>query len=170
MHTIVGIMLINAAGQVLLLHREKDPAIYAPDKWGLVGGHVEPGESLDEAIRRETREEIGLDLAAFRPFVECHDAEYERYIYIGPIDKRLDELILGEGQDMGFFQPAEALCKLDLTDPTRTCLGAYLRVRLSVGWEAWKARRATPACLISRRAVDFRNQRNRTGSTRHSAR
>jgi 8-oxo-dGTP diphosphatase len=34
-----------------------------PDTWDIVGGHVEGGETLDEALRREIEEETGWDLS-----------------------------------------------------------------------------------------------------------
>lgn len=46
--------------QILLLHRSfhtSDPGV-----WDLPGGHVEEGESLPQALRREVREETGFDV------------------------------------------------------------------------------------------------------------
>jgi len=34
---------------------------YTPDKFGLPGGHIEGDESPDEAMKRELREELGLN-------------------------------------------------------------------------------------------------------------
>jgi nucleoside triphosphatase len=44
-------------------HREGS----VPGQWGLPGGGVEPGERLEEALRREVREEVGLELEDIRP-------------------------------------------------------------------------------------------------------
>lgn len=46
-------------GLVLLVHRHPERESY-PDCWDLVGGHVEAGESLREAVIRECFEELGV--------------------------------------------------------------------------------------------------------------
>lgn len=48
-------------GLVLLAHRTPLREAY-PDCWGFVGGHVEPGESPDQAVRRECLEEVGVQI------------------------------------------------------------------------------------------------------------
>jgi 8-oxo-dGTP diphosphatase len=46
--------------QILLLHRSSLAS--NPGAWDLPGGHVEPGETLGHAARREVREETGYDI------------------------------------------------------------------------------------------------------------
>jgi 8-oxo-dGTP diphosphatase len=48
-------------GLVLLAHRHPGRQAY-PDRWGFVGGHVEPGESAQQALSRECLEEIGVHI------------------------------------------------------------------------------------------------------------
>ncbi len=53
-----GGVIFNDSGQVLLLkHRFR-----AGSGWGIPGGFLEAGEHPDQALRREMREEIGLEL------------------------------------------------------------------------------------------------------------
>ena len=126
MVVIVGIILMNEKGEVLLIQREDRPDIPAPGKWTLVGGHVEPNEGLEEALVREVEEEIGFLLQSYERFGEFHDKGARRHVYVGRIEKPLEELTLGEGQDFGFFSPEYALKNLDLSEPTKRCLRAHL--------------------------------------------
>lgn len=51
----------NPDGQILLLQRTS-AARRNPGKWDLPGGRLDPGERLDEGLRREALEETGLEL------------------------------------------------------------------------------------------------------------
>lgn len=50
---------MNYKGQVLLQQRSLEKK-KNPGKWSKTGGHVDAGETCEEAIRREVYEEIGL--------------------------------------------------------------------------------------------------------------
>ena len=54
-----GALIFNDAGQILLLkHRFR-----AGSGWGIPGGFLEIGEQPEQALRRELREEIGLEVS-----------------------------------------------------------------------------------------------------------
>ncbi|MCZ2819570.1 GNAT family N-acetyltransferase [Modestobacter sp. VKM Ac-2977] len=63
-HVVCGAFVRN--GRVLLGHRTADRRWY-PDVWDLPGGHVEDGESELAALRRELREEVGVQVAGVDP-------------------------------------------------------------------------------------------------------
>ena len=48
-------------GRVLLVRRSPASRIN-PDVWDLFGGHVNPGEHPDDALRREASEELGIEV------------------------------------------------------------------------------------------------------------
>ncbi|MFR5601772.1 MAG: NUDIX hydrolase [Lachnospiraceae bacterium] len=53
-------------GQYLMMHRVKKKQDINQDKWIGVGGHFEEGESPDECLLREVKEETGLTLTSYR--------------------------------------------------------------------------------------------------------
>ena len=61
----VGV-LIDAAGRFLLTSRPPGK-VYA-GCWEFPGGKVEPGESIEEALRRELHEELGITIGAAQPW------------------------------------------------------------------------------------------------------
>jgi 8-oxo-dGTP diphosphatase len=68
-HGVVAV--IERDGRWLMIRRAEE--VIAPGYWCFPGGGVEPGESSEQAIVREIREEIGLDI---RP--ECVIFRWER--------------------------------------------------------------------------------------------
>lgn len=58
--------LENDRGEYLMLHRTKKEHDANRDKWIGIGGKFEDGESPEECILRETEEETGLRLTAYR--------------------------------------------------------------------------------------------------------
>ena len=69
-------------GSWLLLHRNKKKNDPNHDKWIGIGGKFEENESPDDCVRREFREETGLELTKYRycgivTFVsDCWEGEY----------------------------------------------------------------------------------------------
>lgn len=53
--------LIENDGCYLLCKMADDRGVF-PGQWALSGGGVEPGERIEEALRREVREELGEQL------------------------------------------------------------------------------------------------------------
>lgn len=78
----VAMTVLVRRGRVLLAHRRAGRRWY-PDCWDLVGGHLEPGESPEEAARRECREEIDVEVLELHPVeVDLDDPEIEAHAFL----------------------------------------------------------------------------------------
>jgi len=55
--------LIELDGGIVIIQRSNPPF-----GWALPGGFVDYGESLEDAVRRETKEETGLDIVRLKQF------------------------------------------------------------------------------------------------------
>ena len=65
----VKALIINDSHQVLLLQKSQDDARHAHNsgRYNLPGGKINPGETLDAALRREVQEEVGLCVVTHHP-------------------------------------------------------------------------------------------------------
>lgn len=81
---------IERGREYLLLHRVKKENDCNRDKWIGVGGKFEPGESPDDCLLREVREETGLRLLRwrFRGLVTFVSDEWEtEYMHLFTADR-----------------------------------------------------------------------------------
>jgi len=103
LHRVVHVLVFDPEGRLILQKRSLDKDV-APGKWDTsVGGHVNAGETLAEALHREMKEELGIE--AQDPeflYSYIHSNEYEselvytyRIIYDGEIrfhKREIDEI------------------------------------------------------------------------------
>ncbi len=67
-------VVVNEKGEVLLLNHVLRPY----SGWGFPGGFVNKGEQIDDAVRREVREETGIELTDLRLFeINTHRSHIE---------------------------------------------------------------------------------------------
>jgi 8-oxo-dGTP diphosphatase len=55
---VAGALVVDDRGRIFFQKRSAERKLF-PNTWDIVGGHLEPGESVDDALRREVREETG---------------------------------------------------------------------------------------------------------------
>ncbi len=111
---IVGAFIFNEKNELLLVKSHKWKG-----KWVIPGGHVELGESLEEALRREVKEETNLEIKVEK-LVLVQEAIFDKdfykkkhFIFFDYKCKKLSgEIKLNEElQDYEWFSLSEALRK-----------------------------------------------------------
>jgi 8-oxo-dGTP pyrophosphatase MutT (NUDIX family) len=121
-------LLVDRRGWLLLQERDEHPVI-APEKWGLVGGHVEDGEEFEPAAYRELEEETGVVLppGTLRLWHELTREDWGATFRIWYARTLLTDadIVLGEGRQIVFVDPAR-LGELDLADMAQAVLPEFL--------------------------------------------
>ena len=132
MHRFACVVLIDRHGRLLLQERDEHPVI-DPEKWGMCGGHLEPGEDPLTGAVRELEEETGVLLApgdltlveVATVFHAAYDSHDELSLYAAAVDLTDDDVVCGEGRQIVFVE-AERVLDLDLTGSARQVLPGFL--------------------------------------------
>ena len=104
MHPVVHLHIFDSQGRLYLQRRSMNKDIQ-PGKWDTaVGGHVDYGESIEEALHREVREELGITLFepihnftySFMSHIEREMVYSYRTVYEGEI--KIDPEEIDEGK------------------------------------------------------------------------
>jgi len=125
----VGALVVNSKGEVLIVRSSK-----WADKHTVPGGHIELGELAEDAIRREVKEETGLEVdvvklllvqQAVYPKFYC---KHEHFVFMDYLCRTKDSTVRLDGrelQEYTWVDPRDAL-QLDLEEYTRNFVVAYL--------------------------------------------
>jgi len=113
----VAALIVVDGGGYLMQSRDDVPGIWYPGHWGCFGGAVDPGETPEEAFRRELIEEIGVDPDDFVPFVGFdfdlravgQPKVYRNYYVMRMTAERAAGLTVHEGRELRVWDPAPLL-------------------------------------------------------------
>lgn len=140
----VGAIIVDG-GRVLLVERGRPPAL---GKWSIPGGLVDVGEPVEAAVRREAREECGLDvelhgLVGFVDRIVRDPAGRVQYHYVlldflaSPVG---GEACAGSDARAVRWTRPEELVELDVTE------GLEPMIRRAFRLDAGRPRREGTAC------------------------
>ena len=115
---VVAAALYDAQGRVLIAQRPQGK--HQAGRWEFPGGKVAPGESEGQALARELHEELGIDVAASRPFMRLEHAYPDRSVELSMwIVERFSGTPRSlDGQQLRWVAPAD-LVHADLLEADR---------------------------------------------------
>jgi 8-oxo-dGTP pyrophosphatase MutT (NUDIX family) len=106
------LLVVTEEHKLVLHHRDNTLGISHPGCWAGFGGAVEVGESVEQALRREMREETEIEI--HDPIFLTEECDYEGdgslislFYVVGDIDPT--DIQLHEGSGIGVFDIGELL-------------------------------------------------------------
>ncbi len=127
---VVGALIYKDDGEILLTKSSK-----WGDLWQIPGGKIELGETSEQALKREIKEETGLEIdnLEFNDFQDCVFPElFEKKVHFIFIDYRAKPVsgkIKEKNREMTgyvWIKPEEALKKLKLNPYTKVAIGKFI--------------------------------------------
>jgi len=125
----VGALIVNPKGDVLIVRSSK-----WSDKFTVPGGHIELGEPAENAIKREVKEETGLDvepvklLLVQQAIYPVNYYKHEHFIFMDFLCQTESAEVKLDGRELQEYiwvSPEKAL-ELDLEKYTRNFVNKYL--------------------------------------------
>ena len=130
MKAYVGTFLYNPDKKEVLLHKRDGNTQINPHKWAFFGGLIEGDETPRDALVREMKEELNLDIAPeeITPLLDYYNEERNTHRYTSYIvsKKKKEEMTLGEGADFDWI-PLDDVFTYDLTEKVKNDLEFFLK-------------------------------------------
>lgn len=126
----VGALIVNKEGKILLAKSHK-----WFDKYTLPGGHIEVGETMIEAVAREVKEEVGLDVEVAE-FLLMQEAIFanefwkkKHFIFFDFLCRSRDQQVKLDGRELQEYvwEYPGAAFRLNLDSFTKKTLEKYLQ-------------------------------------------
>jgi nucleoside triphosphatase len=126
----VGALIVNKQGKILLTKSHK-----WFDKYTLPGGHIEVGETMKEAVAREVKEEVGLDVEVAEMLLmqeAIFAVEFwkrKHFIFFDFLCKSKDQQVKLDGRELQEYvwEYPGAAFRLNLDSFTKKTLEKYLQ-------------------------------------------
>jgi ADP-ribose pyrophosphatase YjhB (NUDIX family) len=108
--TAVAAFVLRPDGLALFVRRAREPA---KGKLGMVGGFVDAGETAEDALRRETREEVNLELAE----IAYLGSYVNEYVYADVLYTTVDLIFVAHAAAVDGVAPLDGVDSIEWRDP-----------------------------------------------------
>ena len=105
------IVFYDEQKRILLQHWWPNPSPYG-EEWRFFGGEINAGETPEQAVVRETREELDYELKDYSLVADFEakagNISIHRHVFISPLEGKMQKFTQLEGDRMQLFSLGEA--------------------------------------------------------------
>jgi len=129
-HVAVGVIVDNTGQQTQYFLTKRLEHSHQGGKWEFPGGKVEKGETVAQALARELKEEVAIEVLSCQPLItrkhDYNDKKVMLEVFI--VDQYLGEPSAQEGQGQGWFTLDE-LQTLDFPKANQAIIDKLIKKR-----------------------------------------
>jgi 8-oxo-dGTP diphosphatase len=125
-HVAVGIIVVK--DKILVAQRSAD--VDQGGLWEFPGGKVEPGETVEQALKREMQEEIGITVVKASPLIQIQHAYPGKDVLLDvwKVEQFLGKPTICAGQTMLKWVRSTELTKLNIPAANHAIVKSILRI------------------------------------------
>ena len=116
MKTVSKILILNSNDEILMQLRSKKSGLKFANYWTLFGGNIKTGENKNQALQRELKEELNVEIQDIKFLktlqVTIDDKinlpiEAVYHLFVGWVDEKITDIKSNEGEGLRFFKLEE---------------------------------------------------------------
>ncbi len=125
---VAGGIVLNERREILVMTRKPDDFLGGIDE--LPSGHLEKGETIEQGMRREIKEETGMDILRIESYLDYFDyssrsGKKTRQFNFVIIPTDCSRVALTEHTAYQWQTPSQALANPKITDAVKNCLQIF---------------------------------------------
>lgn len=78
MNISVSAIIVREKDDKVFIARRKESKEFSPGLWETIGGRIEKGETIEEALKREVQEELNVGIKSFKFFGNYEYRDYNK--------------------------------------------------------------------------------------------
>jgi adenylate cyclase class 2 len=127
----VSAIIIRKKDDKVFIARRKENKEFSPGLWETIGGRIEKGETAEEALEREVKEELNTDIKSFKFFGDYEYRDYNKLFKTFIVELKKEPIPNGSDfEEWGWFSEEEIEKRNFVADCKKRILDYFKSIKI----------------------------------------